>query len=200
VTLKLHAIQIVLIAVLIFAVFFAGHETAITNNCPQPIINNYIDVNVITPPITFDKNMFEQPDKNYSPVIVVNVEQKPTTQAPASESTTYVTNNYITDANIPLVYYPFHMQAIDLNGNTVFDDANNFADGTQALTAMQKMTSVEYTQFVYGAMIISINGVSVNEASHEYWALYEDGNYSAVGISDIVINKPTDILWKVETW
>ncbi len=204
---KLHFVQIALICALIVAVFFAGQGVAITNNCPQPIVNNYIDVNVMTPPIVFDKGMFEQKDinfkdLNFSPNIVVNVSQKPVTvsASPSGGATTYVTNNYITDVNTPVIYYQFSVKASDANGNIILNDVNAFADGTPALAALQKMASIEYSQFVYGAMIISINGVRANEANHEYWALYQDGAYSSVGISDIVVNKPTSIEWKIESW
>ena len=107
-------------------------------------------------------------------------------------------NNNITDANTPLVFYPLHMTAMDSNGNVFFDDTNSFADGTPALVAMQQMATIEYTQYVYGAMIISINGIKAGD--HQYWALYSDGNYSSIGISAVVINKPTNLEWKIESY
>lgn len=187
-----------LLGVLIFAIFFAGSTVAINNSCPQPIINNYIDVNVITPPVTLDSNFFSNNDRNYSPNIIVNVEQKPL--GSTGSSTTYVTNNYVTDTNTPIVYYPFHFKAIDVNGTIILDETENFSEGTEALDAMQELATIEYTQYTFGAMILSINGISASSADHEYWALYEDGNYSMVGVSEINIDSPTFLEWKLERW
>lgn len=193
---KLHLVQIVLIAVLIAGVFFAGRETTIANSCPQPVINNFIDVNVPAPQIYFDKNMFRD-DRNYSPNIIVNVTQKPSSSGSGS-SNTYVTNNYITDSNNPVVYFPFALKVLDANGNTIVDDSNNFAEGTEAIDAMSELAAVEYTQYSWGVMIISIDGVAAGD--HQFWALYDDGNFSNVGISDIEVNRPLNLEWRLESW
>jgi hypothetical protein len=195
---KLHFIQIILITLAIFMIFFAGQGTAVINNsCPQPIINNFIDVNVITPPITFDANMFAQKDQNFSPSIIVNVESKETT--PTNDSaTTYVTNNYFQDNNEPEIYYDLTLKAFDENGVIILDSTDSFVAGTPALDAMQELTVVEYTQYVFGVMILSIN--SVSPGNQQYWALYQDGNYSSIGISEINIDKNTRLEWKIESW
>jgi len=136
---KLYFVQIALIVVLIFAVFFAGYQTAISINSPAHSVHNYV-----------------------------------------------------TDSNIPLVYYQFNLKAVDGNGVVIFNDSNVFADGTPALSAMQKMTSIGFNQDPsYGAFITSINGIKANGS--DWWGLYLDGNESSVGISYIVINKPTSI-------
>ncbi|MFA5764187.1 MAG: DUF4430 domain-containing protein [archaeon] len=195
---KLHFVQIILIVLAIFMIFFAGQGTAVINNsCPQPIINNFIDVNVITPPITFDSNMFAQKDQNFSPSIIVNVESKETT--PTNDSaTTYVTNNYFQDNNEPEIHYDLTLKAFDENGVIILDATDSFVAGTQALDAMQELTVVEYTQYVFGVMILSIEGVS--PGNQQYWALYQDGNYSSVGISEINIDNNTMLEWKIESW
>ncbi len=196
---KLHFVQIILIVLAIFMIFFAGQGTAvINNNCPQPIINNYIDVNVITPPITFDSNMFAQKDQNFSPSIIVNVESKETPLT-TDRATTYVTNNYFPDNNTePEVYYDLILKAFDENGVIILDATDSFVAGTTALDAMQELTVVEYTQYVFGVMILSIAGVS--PGNQQYWALYQDGNYSNVGISEINIDNDIMLEWKIESW
>ena len=196
---KLHFVQIILIVLAIFMIFFAGQGTAVINNsCPQPIINNYIDVNVITPPINFDSNMFAQKDQNFSPSIIVNVKNEERT--PITDSaTTYVTNNYFQDNNTePEVYYDLTLKAFDENGVIILDATNSFVAGTPALDAMQELTVVEYTQYVFGVMILSIE--SVSPGNQQYWALYQDSNYSMVGISEINIDNNTMLEWKIESW
>lgn len=191
---KLHFVQIILIGIVMLLVFFAGQGTSIVNNCPQPIINNYIDVNVITPPIEFDANMFSR-DQNFTPNIIVNVKSD---GSGSTDGDTYVTNNYFEDNNQTQTYYDFSLKALDVNGNIILNDSDSFLDGTSALDAMNELSSIEYTQYSFGVMIISIEGVTAGD--HEYWALYTDGNYSPVGISDISIDKDTSIEWRIESW
>ena len=55
-------------------------------------------------------------------------------------------------------------------------------------------------------MIDSIGGVSpcdvytCTDSSGAYWELLNDGAYSMVGISDLVLNDDTVITWQIATW
>jgi len=183
------------IAITCFAFVIGFFLSSSSVDTPAPIINNYVDVNVFLPPIVIDLNALKQKDFNFSPSIIVNVPKPDLSQV---KSDTFITNNYVIDENKPLVLYDFSLKAIDLNGIIVVDKEKSFAEGTQALTAMEDMTNIEYSKFVYGVMILSINGVKPGD--RQYWALYVDGNYSDIGISDIVINKNRVIEWRMESW
>ena len=66
------------------------------------------------------------------------------------------------------------------------------------------LNTTEFSSF--GLQIDSIGGVSpcdvytCTDSSGAYWELLNDGAYSMVGISDLVLNDDTVITWQIATW
>lgn len=83
------------------------------------------------------------------------------------------------------------MLALDENGSVIIDETDSFKSRTPEINAMEPLTTVEYTKYSFGVMILTIDGVGTGD--HQYWALYEVGNYSQVGISEIIIDEDTSI-------
>ena len=116
---------------------------------------------------------------------------------------------------------------IDTSGSTIFVDNNwdngnvtgaciggfeGYDNGLDLLYAAVNVSgesfSLNTTDFGpdFGLMIDSIGGVSpcdvytCTDSSGAYWELLNDGTYSMVGISDLVLNNDTVITWQIATW
>ena len=117
---------------------------------------------------------------------------------------------------------------IDSNGNSAsmtvgtWGDGNStgaciggfegYDNGLDLLNAAVNVTgdsfSLNVTEFSFGLQIDSIGGVSPCEvytcaedfSSGAYWELLNDGAYSMVGISDLVLNDNTVITWQIASY
>ena len=117
---------------------------------------------------------------------------------------------------------------IDSNGNSAsmtvgtWGDSNatgaciggfeGYDNGLDLLNAAVNVTgdsfSLNITEFSFGLQIDSIGGISPCEvytcaedfSSGAYWELLNDGAYSMVGISDLVLNDDTVITWQIASY
>ena len=77
-------------------------------------------------------------------------------------------------------------------GFSLFIDASNIAADN---------LEIEYTESDWGILITSIGGLNPGaEWGNAYWALYHNGALSTIGISELVLEDDSVILWRVETW
>ncbi len=69
-------------------------------------------------------------------------------------------------------------------------------NGTDALSAMKKIVSVEGKSFLAGTFVTKINGMEAGP--DEYWALFVNGKYADQSVDQIRITQDTAIEWKKE--
>jgi hypothetical protein len=73
------------------------------------------------------------------------------------------------------------------------------APGTNARDLMERLFQVDYAD--HGRKFIkALAGFETRRFKREYWSLEIDGAYSEVGIAEIVLNKETQIVWKMKAY
>jgi len=82
------------------------------------------------------------------------------------------------------------------DGQIILEEEFEVSKGTNAFEAMRHEMNVDYTQYAFGSMVNSIEGVSAPEGY--YLALYVNGEYAMKGISDYIIDEDISIEWKAE--
>ncbi|MFQ5632184.1 MAG: DUF4430 domain-containing protein [bacterium] len=71
--------------------------------------------------------------------------------------------------------------------------------GTNARDLLEKLFQIDYAdrgkKFING-----IAGFQTRRFKREYWALEVNGEYSKIGIAEIVLQKSTKIVWRMKSY
>lgn len=110
--------------------------------------------------------------------------------------TTDTNSNTITNDNITKQYVNFSIESI---GNFQVE----YKEGDTGWIAMQRAASnhqfnIKYQIYDFGIYIRSI--ANCEPTGNSYWSLYHNGEYSMIGIRDLVVKPNDTITWKIETW
>lgn len=88
------------------------------------------------------------------------------------------------------------IKVYDQAGKVIVDAGKKAAKHSNAFDVVRGTLQVEFTTYAgLGAFVTGIAGVK--PPANAYWALYTDGQYSQLGISNITVEKDLLIEWKM---
>lgn len=89
-----------------------------------------------------------------------------------------------------------HVRVLLADGKELINETVTVHPKITAYDVLKKVATVESKQFAIGKFITAIEGIKPSE--NEYWAFYIDGDYAQVGTDAFVIEKETELLFKLE--
>ncbi|HOE06184.1 MAG TPA: DUF4430 domain-containing protein [Bacilli bacterium] len=94
------------------------------------------------------------------------------------------------------------VQIVDFDGKELFNDEIKFdADDTLVdLLKNHKKIKMTGETSEYGFYVVSLCGVSASNEDHTYWSIEVNGEYSLVGVSDIVLVDGIEIAFLLIGW
>jgi len=94
------------------------------------------------------------------------------------------------------------VQIVDFDGKELFNDEIKFdADDTLVdLLKNHKKIKMTGETSEYGFYVASLCGVSASNEDHTYWSIEVNGEYSLVGVSDIVLVDGIEIAFLLIGW
>ena len=89
-----------------------------------------------------------------------------------------------------------HLQTVTNAQHQVTEVSYHGKDGVNALSLLQKYTTVKTKHYSFGDMVTSINGVSGN--GPKYWTFYVNGKMASVGAGSYATKQSDTLSWKLQ--